>query len=198
VSARQIMTADDVRRAITRIGHEIVERHGQVNHLALFGVERRGSTLAARLAEAIAAASGTRPPVGSIDVTPWRDDRPRVRSPVGDHDSVPPTTAGALPFDPSAMTVVLVDDVLFTGRTVRAAMQALTDQGRPAAVRVAVLVDRGHRELPIRADHVGRNIPTARHEDVQVRLREVDGGDDEVVVTAGIDTGPKGENDPRA
>jgi pyrimidine operon attenuation protein/uracil phosphoribosyltransferase len=170
------MTADDVRRALARIGHEIVEKHGRPEGLALVGIERRGALLAGRIGRAIEAAHGVRLPVASIDVTPYRDDRPR------EDRGAAPDPPRKLPFDPASATVILVDDVLFTGRTVRAALQALTEVGRPAAVRVAVLVDRGHRELPIRADHVGRNIPTARGEDVQVRLQELDGGEDEVVV----------------
>jgi pyrimidine operon attenuation protein/uracil phosphoribosyltransferase len=174
VSSRQILTAEEIRRAIVRIGHEIVEKHGGIEHLALVGVERRGVPLARRIAEAIAASTGTQLPVGSLDITFYRDDRiSRERG--------PELRGQDLPFDPTAMTIVIVDDVLYTGRTVRAAMDALVDRGRPATVRLAVLVDRGHRELPIRADHVGKNVPTARDEVVHVRVREVD-GEDEVLI----------------
>jgi pyrimidine operon attenuation protein / uracil phosphoribosyltransferase len=174
---RRIMDAEDIRRAVVRIGHEIVEKHGRPQDLALVGIERRGAILAQRVGSVIEAIHGVRLPVGAIDITPYRDDRPPFAG------SGPATTVvRPLPFDVASATIVLIDDVLFTGRTVRAALQALTAYGRPAAVRVAVLVDRGHRELPVRADHVGRNIPTAREEDVAVRLSELDGGDDEVLV----------------
>lgn len=174
MSSRQILTADEIRRALIRIGHEIVEKHGGADGLALVGIERRGVPLAERVAEAIAATTGVRLPVGSLDITFYRDDLTRT----GD---APEMKGQNLPFDLAATTVVIVDDVLYTGRTVRAAMDALVDVGRPAAVRLAVLVDRGHRELPIRADHVGKNVPTARDEIVHVRLRETDGTDEVVI-----------------
>ncbi len=174
MSSRQIMTADEVRRALVRIGHEIVEKHGGTDDLALVGVLRRGVPLAARIADAIEANEGVRVPVGSLDITFHRDDRsPPIRG--------PQLKGSDLPFDPAATTIVIVDDVLYTGRTVRAAMDALVDHGRPAAVRLAVLVDRGHRELPIRADHVGKNVPTARDEVVRVRITEVDGNDEVLI-----------------
>jgi pyrimidine operon attenuation protein/uracil phosphoribosyltransferase len=175
VSARQIMTGDEVRRALVRISHEIVEKHGGVAGLALVGVQRRGVPLAHRIAEAIEAHEGTRPPVGSLDITFYRDDRVRV-------EGAPVLRGADLPFELSEQTVVIVDDVLYTGRTTRAAMDALIEVGRPQAIRLAVLVDRGHRELPIRADHVGKNVPTAREEVIRVHLSEFDGGDDEVVI----------------
>jgi len=169
------MTADDVRRALVRISHEIVEKHGGLNGLAIVGIQRRGVPLAARLASLIEGHEGSRPPVGGLDITFHRDDRA--------HDSRQPQLKGSdLPFALERSTVVIVDDVLYTGRTVRAAMDALVEVGRPQAVRLAVLIDRGHRELPIRADHVGKNVPTAREETVRVHLAEVDGGDDEVVI----------------
>ena len=175
MSSRQILTAEEIRRALVRIGHEIVEKHGGTERLALVGIERRGVPLAERVAEAIAASTGTRLPVGSLDITFYRDDLTTL-------DRGPHLKGQDLPFDPAATTIVIVDDVLYTGRTIRAAMDALVDRGRPAAVRLAVLVDRGHRELPIRADHVGKNVPTSRDEVVHVRLREVDEGEDEVVI----------------
>jgi pyrimidine operon attenuation protein/uracil phosphoribosyltransferase len=169
------MTADDVRRALVRISHEIVEKHGGVAGLALVGVERRGVPLAERLAASIEEHEGVRPPIGRIDITFYRDDLSQVsRTPV--------LKSSDLPFPLESSTLVIVDDVLYTGRTIRAALDALVDVGRPAAVRLAVLVDRGHRELPIRADHVGKNVPTSRDEVIKVHLREVDGGDDEVVI----------------
>jgi len=172
--SRQIMTSDEVRRALVRIGHEIVEKHGGTADLALVGIERRGVPLAHRIAEVIEANEGVRLPVGSLDITFYRDDLTLV-------DRAPRLKGSSLPFDPAATTIVIVDDVLYTGRTIRAAMDALVDQGRPAAVRLAVLVDRGHRELPIRADHVGKNVPTSRDEVVHVRIAEVDEVDEVVI-----------------
>jgi pyrimidine operon attenuation protein/uracil phosphoribosyltransferase len=175
LSSRQIMTADDVRRALVRISHEIVEKHGGTGGLALVGVQRRGVPLAERLADLIEQNERIRLPVGRLDITFHRDDR-SLTSARG-----PQLKGTDLPFTLEDSTVVVVDDVLYTGRTVRAAMDALVDIGRPAAVRLAVLVDRGHRELPIRADHVGKNVPTARDELVSVHLRETD-DQDEVVI----------------
>jgi pyrimidine operon attenuation protein / uracil phosphoribosyltransferase len=175
VTSRQIMTAADVRRALVRISHEIVEKHGGTNGLALVGIQRRGVPLAERLAELIESHEASRPPVGRLDITFHRDDRAAS-------GQQPQLKGTDLPFSLEHSTIVIVDDVLYTGRTVRAAMDALVDVGRPQAVRLAVLVDRGHRELPIRADHVGKNVPTAREETIRVRLREVDGDEDEVVI----------------
>jgi pyrimidine operon attenuation protein/uracil phosphoribosyltransferase len=180
VSARQIMSADQVRRALIRISHEIVEKHGGAEGLALVGIEHRGPALAARLAAAIEDREGVPVPVVALDVTPYRDDRDGVLDP--DAAAVIPD-ARLRPFDPTVTTVVLVDDVLFTGRTARAALDALMDHGRPAAVRLAVLIDRGHRELPIRADHVGKNVPTAHEERVEIRLTEAGAAADEVLLT---------------
>jgi pyrimidine operon attenuation protein/uracil phosphoribosyltransferase len=185
LSSRQIMTADDVRRALVRISHEIVEKHGGTDGLALVGIQRRGVPLAERLAAAIEANEGVRLPVGKLDITFHRDDiSVSAQAPT----KGPQLKGTDLPFPLEASTLVVVDDVLFTGRTVRAAMDALVDVGRPAAVRLAVLVDRGHRELPIRADHVGKNVPSSRDEQVRVRLRETD-GEDEVLIER-TDAGP--------
>jgi pyrimidine operon attenuation protein / uracil phosphoribosyltransferase len=170
MSAREILTADEMRRAIVRISHEIVERQGGTSDLVLVGIQRRGVPLARRIAESIAAHEGGAPPTGALDITFHRDDR-ELRH------GQPVVKGTEIPFELEASTVVLVDDVLFTGRTVRAAMDALVEHGRPRAVRLAVLVDRGHRELPIRADHVGKNVPTSREEVVRVRVAEVDGED---------------------
>jgi pyrimidine operon attenuation protein / uracil phosphoribosyltransferase len=170
MAARSTMDGDQIRRAITRLGHEIVERQGGTDGLVLIGIQRRGVVLAHRLAEAIVAAEHVRLPVGALDISLYRDDLSELAS----YPIVRPTE---LPFDITDRTVVLIDDVLFTGRTVRSALDALTDFGRPRAVRLVVLVDRGHRELPIRADHVGRNIPTARAERVNVHVQELDGID---------------------
>jgi len=170
MSGRQIMTADEIRRAIVRISHELVERHAGTEGLLLVGIQRRGVPLAERLAVAVAEHEGVALPVGALDITFYRDDL----SLIAQHPVVKGTR---LPVDPNGRTVVLVDDVIYTGRTVRAAMDALADFGRPRAIRLAVLVDRGHRELPIRADHVGKNVPTSSDEVVRVSLVEVDGED---------------------
>jgi pyrimidine operon attenuation protein/uracil phosphoribosyltransferase len=163
MSAHQIMSADEIRRALVRISHEIVERHGGAGGLALVGIEHRGPVLAERLAAAIEAREGVRVPVSALDVTTYRDDRD---SAFGTDDAIVLPDPRLRPFDPAVTTIVLVDDVLFTGRTVKAALDAITDYGRPEAVQLAVLVDRGHRELPIRPDFVGKNLPTSTDEDV--------------------------------
>src|SRR5437762_2603355 len=166
-----VFDAADLRRALTRIAHEIVERNHGADHVVLVGMYTRGVALARRLADAITSFEGVAVPVGTLDVSFYRDDiRLRPVAPLG------PTEVP----DITGRVVVLVDDVLFTGRTARAALDALLELGRPRAVQLAVLVDRGHRELPLRADYVGKNLPTRVTEDVQVRLAEVDGGDDAV------------------
>ena len=174
MAEREILSADEIRRALVRIAHEIVEKHGGAADLALVGIQRRGVPLAGRIATSIGEHEGVTVPVGAVDITFYRDDLSMIA-----HQPVVKGTD--LPFDPTSLTVVLVDDVLYTGRTVRAAMDALMDFGRPKAIRLAVLVDRGHRELPIRADHVGKNVPTSREEVVKVRLHEVDGADQVVI-----------------
>jgi pyrimidine operon attenuation protein/uracil phosphoribosyltransferase len=169
MTSRRIMTADEIRRAVIRISHEIVEKQAGTAGLVLVGIQRRGVPLARRLADAIAEHEGAELPVGALDIEFYRDDARLGHAPI--------VKGTELPFDVDDATVVLVDDVLYTGRTVRAAMDALREFGRPRAVRLAVLVDRGHRELPIRADHVGKNVPTSREEVVRVRVREVDDED---------------------
>ena len=165
-----------IRRTLMRLAHEVVESNAGVEGLVLVGIQRRGVTLAHRIAEAIGSFE-TPPPIGSLDVTMHRDDFERS----GLRGTPMPTE---LP-EVEGQTVVLVDDVLFTGRTIRAALDALNDYGRPRMIRLAVLVDRGHRELPIRADIVGKNIPTAREDDVRVLLAEDDGRDAVIVVPGG-------------
>ena len=166
-----VFDADDLRRAVTRIAHEIIERNHGAGDVVLVGLYTRGVALAHRLAAAIASFEGVTIPVGALDATFYRDDIGlRAIAPIG------PTEVP----DIAAKVAVLVDDVLFTGRTVRAALDALLELGRPRSVQLAVLVDRGHRELPVRADFVGKNLPTGALEDVRVCLREVDGGDDVV------------------
>jgi pyrimidine operon attenuation protein/uracil phosphoribosyltransferase len=166
----RIFAADDLRRAHTRIAHEIVERNHGATELVLIGLYTRGVAVARRLAAVIEGIEGVSVPVGALDVAFYRDDITlRPVQPLGPTD---------VPVDVSGRVVVLVDDVLYTGRTVRAAMDALTELGRPRAVQLAVLVDRGHRELPIRADFVGKNVPTSHADDVRVCLAEVDGTPD--------------------
>ena len=173
-----LLAADDVRRAITRIAHEIVEREPDASQLAIVGIRTRGDVLAVRLRDALRAIDGREMPIGSLDITLYRDDLTRI----GYSPTVHRTD---IPFSVDDRVVVLVDDVLFTGRTIRAAMDALVDYGRPRAIRLAVLVDRGHRELPIRADFVGKNIATALGDDVRVRLVGSDGRD-EVELAQGV------------
>jgi pyrimidine operon attenuation protein/uracil phosphoribosyltransferase len=171
---RVVLDAEDISRALTRMAHQILEANRGAHGLVLAGIPRRGVPLAERLADAIADSEGIRLPVGALDITMYRDDlRSHPTRPVG-HTRMPAGVDDAV--------VVLVDDVLFSGRTVRAALDALGDLGRPRAVRLAVLVDRGHRQLPIRADHVGKNLPTSADERVLVRLAETDGVN-EVVIT---------------
>jgi pyrimidine operon attenuation protein/uracil phosphoribosyltransferase len=173
--AKQIFTADDIRRAVTRIAHEIAERNEGVREIVLVGIRRRGLPLAQRIAATLADIEGVRVPVGVLDITLYRDDL-SMRGPA------PVVHATSIPVDITGRIVVLVDDVLYTGRTVRAALDALNDIGRPARIQLAVLIDRGHRELPIRADFVGKNVPTARDERIETFLHEVDGGDDGVSI----------------
>ena len=175
----QVLDDTALDRALTRIAHEIVEQAGGEG-VALVGIKTRGVTLAERIAEKITGIEGTRPPVGALDITLYRDDlRLKAEQPV--------VRGTEIPFPIKGRTVVLVDDVLFTGRTIRAAMDALMDLGRPRIIRLAVLVDRGHRELPIRPDYIGKNLPTSRRESVAVMLREHDGVD-RVVIQEPIDS----------
>jgi pyrimidine operon attenuation protein/uracil phosphoribosyltransferase len=167
---KAVLTPEEIRRALTRVSHEILERtHGGAG-VVLLGIPTRGVYLARRLAGRIGEFEGEPPPVGSLDVTLHRDDLRLRPARALQRTQVPP---GGV----DGMTVVLVDDVLFSGRTIRAALDALNDLGRPRAVQLAVLVDRGHRELPIRADYVGKNLPTAHREKVRVQLSEIDGED---------------------
>ena len=166
-----VMEADDIRRALTRIAHEIVEKNQGVQQLALVGILTRGAPMAERLAALLQKIEETPVPVGKLDIGLYRDDY------ASNPASRPTLLPTAIPFDVNDRHIVLVDEVLFTGRTVRAALTALLDLGRPASIQLAVLVDRGHRELPIRPDFVGKNLPTSRFEHVEVHLKEVDGED---------------------
>jgi pyrimidine operon attenuation protein / uracil phosphoribosyltransferase len=168
-----VMDADRIGRSLMRIAHEIVERNRGVEELALVGIRTRGVPIAKRLAQAIKDINGHEIPTGALDITLYRDDL--MRHPVGPQPLIRRTE---IPFSIDNKKILLVDDVLYTGRTVRAALDALIDFGRPKAIQLVVLVDRGHRELPIKADYVGKNLPTSLSESVQVRLTEVDGRDD--------------------
>jgi pyrimidine operon attenuation protein/uracil phosphoribosyltransferase len=170
-----ILDAASVERALRRIAHEIVERNGGTDALLLVGIRRRGVPLAQRIAATIQSLESRPVPLGSLDITLYRDD-------LTQRSDRPQVQRTDVPVDVSGRTVVLVDDVLYTGRTVRAALDALMDLGRPARIQLAVVVDRGHRELPIRADYVGKNVPTSRQEVVEVRVREVDGRDEVAVL----------------
>ncbi len=177
-----VMDGEAVQRAITRIAHEILERNKGAGNLALVGIVTRGAVLAAQLAERIAEIEGVTLPVGMLDISFYRDDlATRLNPEVRRTD---------IPFDVEGRDIVLVDDVLFTGRTIRAAMDAIMDYGRPRSVQLAVLVDRGHRELPIRADYVGKNVPSSSAEQVRVFLEGHDGRDAvEILVANGVATG---------
>jgi len=160
------MNGDDITRVIRRISHEILEMHRGAEDLVIIGIHTRGVLLARQLAETISEFEGCNVPVGELDVGRYRDDL--------DHRTEPPQRQTKIPVDITGMHVIVVDDVLFTGRTVRAGLDALTDIGRALTTELAVLIDRGHRELPIRADYVGKNLPTSRDETVRVRLKETD------------------------
>ncbi len=166
----RLMEAQDMNRALTRIAHEILERNAGCDDICLVGIRRRGEPLAREIAGRIEAIEGKTVPVGTIDITLYRDDL-TAASP----DSAPRVNETRIPFPIAGKRVVLVDDVLFTGRTARAAIDALFELGRPAQIQLAILVDRGHRELPIRADYVGKNIPTSHTELIAVKVPEIDG-----------------------
>lgn len=173
MSEKIIMTADDIRRTLARIAHEIIERHKTVEHLTLVGVHTRGVPLAQRLARIIESFEGTKIPVGSLDISLHRDDHY-----TNGYKSKVVVNKTNIPFGIENNNIILVDDVLYTGRSIRAAMDALVDLGRPHSIQLAVLVDRGHRELPIRADYVGKNVPSAKGEEIQVRMAEIDSTDE--------------------
>jgi pyrimidine operon attenuation protein / uracil phosphoribosyltransferase len=175
----EVMDADRMSRALTRIAHEILERNRGVDELAIVGIRTRGVTIARRLARALREINGTDVPTGALDITLYRDDL--MRHAVGPQPLIRRTE---IPFSIDDRKILLVDDVLYTGRTIRAALDALIDFGRPRAIQLVVLVDRGHRELPIKPDYVGKNVPTSLKQSVQVRLQEVDGVD-EVVIEEG-------------
>jgi pyrimidine operon attenuation protein/uracil phosphoribosyltransferase len=167
-----VLREDDMRRALTRIAHEIAERNAGDTNIALVGIHRRGAVLAARLRAILQELLGTAVALGDLDIAFYRDDVASTRP------EAPVLHSSHIDFDIDGRTIVIVDDVLYTGRTVRAAIEALFDYGRPQRVQLAVLTDRGHRELPIRPDYVGKNLPTSRVERVNVRVVEIDGTDE--------------------
>ena len=186
---RVVLDRADVARTLVRIAHEIVERTGGED-VAIVGIHRRGAPLAARLRDRVAELTGDNVPLGTVDISFYRDDLGMRRS-----DAQPVVHASEIDFAVDGRTVVLVDDVLYTGRTVRAAIGALFDYGRPRRVQLAVLADRGHRELPIRPDYVGKNLPTARDERVNVRVMELDGVDEVTIARAGAPGAPAADGD---
>jgi pyrimidine operon attenuation protein/uracil phosphoribosyltransferase len=171
-----ILTAEDIRRALVRIAHEIIERNKATEHLILVGIHTRGVPLAKRLASNIETSNELKIPVGALDISLHRDDLFSL-------DLLPIVHYTDIPVDIAGKTIVLVDDVLYTGRSVRAAMDALINLGRPLSIQLAALVDRGHREMPIRADYVGKNIPSSQHEEIQVKLVETDGIDEVAIAS---------------
>ncbi|MDP3790481.1 MAG: bifunctional pyr operon transcriptional regulator/uracil phosphoribosyltransferase PyrR [Candidatus Omnitrophota bacterium] len=174
----KILDKDAIEKSLKRIAHEIIENSADMDDTVLIGIKNRGSYIAERLADKIKEIAGSRPKVGALDITLYRDDLTQV-------SEQPIVHATEIDFDIDQKRIVLVDDVLFTGRTIRCALDALIDFGRPGKIQLAVLVDRGHRELPIRADYVGKNVPTAINEVVEVRLTEPDGKDEVVICEKG-------------
>ena len=170
-----IMTPEDIKRSLARITHEIIERNKTTGHLVLVGMRTRGVPLAKRLAADMEDLEGLKVPVGALDISLYRDDLALL-------DKQPTVQRTDIPVNIDGKSVVLVDDVLYTGRSARAAMDALIDLGRPQSIQLAVLIDRGHRELPIRADYIGKNIPSSRHEEIKVQLVETDGIDEVIIV----------------
>ena len=175
-----IMTPEDIRRTLARVAHEIIERNKDIDKLILVGMRTRGVPLARRLAANIEEFEKATIPIGALDISLYRDDLSSL-------ELQPIVQRTDIPTNVDDKSIVLVDDVLFTGRSIRAAMDALTDLGRPRSIQLAVLVDRGHRELPIRADYVGKNMPSSRHEEIQVQLQETDGIDEVAIMPAPID-----------
>lgn len=175
---KQVFTKEEIERAVTRISHEIIENNKGVKNLAIVGIRTRGYVLAERIAKVIDNLYGTKLDVGALDITFYRDDLSVVAEQPVIHNT-------EIEFDIENKNIVLVDDVLYTGRTIRCALDALIDFGRPGTIQLAVLIDRGHRELPIRADYVGKNIPTSQEELVQVKLQEIDSEDNVAIISKG-------------
>lgn len=183
MSKKIIMTPEDIGRTLARIAHEIIERNKAIEHLILVGMHTRGVPLAKRLAANIQDFHELKIPVGALDIGPYRDDLSSL-------NQRPMLNRTQIPADINGKSVVLVDDVLYTGRSIRAAMDALIDLGRPQSIQLAVLIDRGHRELPIRADYIGKNIPSSRYEKIQVRLEETDGIDEVAIIELSLEPTP--------
>jgi pyrimidine operon attenuation protein/uracil phosphoribosyltransferase len=176
MTEKVLMTEEDIRRTLARIAHEIIERSKSLDNIVLIGMYTRGVPLAKRLALNIQKYTNSLVPVGSLDIIRYRDDLPNK-------ENLPKVTRTEVPFSVVGKSVILVDDVLYTGRSIRAAMDAIIDLGRPQSIQLIVLIDRGHRELPIRADYVGKNLPSARDEEIAVKLKETDGIDEVAIVT---------------
>ena len=179
MSTKVIMTQEDIKRTLARIAHELIERNELIEDLILVGMHTRGVPLARRLAANIESFAEAKIPVGTLDISLYRDD-------ISSLDLKPLVKLTDIPATIDGKSIVLVDDVLYTGRSIRAAMDALTDLGRPRLIQLAVLVDRGHRELPIRADYVGKNIPSSKHEEIKVKLKETDGVDEVAIITTPV------------
>ncbi len=190
MTKKTIMTPEDIRRSLARIAHEIIERNRTTEHLVLVGMRTRGVPLAKRLVANMEDLEGLKIPVGALDISLYRDDLSSL-------NPQPTVQRTDIPVNIDGKSVVLVDDVLYTGRSTRAAMDALIDLGRPQSIQLAVLIDRGHRELPIRADYVGRNIPSSRHEEIRVQLVETDGIDEVVIVKNSQDLASSGRIEDR-
>lgn len=182
MSEKIVLTSQDIRRTLARISHEIIERNKATEEIVLIGLHTRGVPLASRLAANIETFEGTKVPVGSLDFSLYRDD-------LASRNLTPVVKSTDIPVNIDDKTIILVDDVLFTGRSIRAAMDALIDIGRPRAIKLAVFIDRGHRELPIRPDYTGKNIPSSSSEDIQVKLTETDGMDEVTIITASKEEG---------
>jgi len=179
MSEKVLMTEEDIRRTLARIAHEIIERSKLLDNIVLIGMYTRGVPLAKRLAQNILSYTAIEIPVGALDIFPYRDDIPH-------HDIHPKVTRSEIPFSIVGKSVIVVDDVLYTGRSIRAAMDGIIDLGRPQSIQLIVLIDRGHRELPIRADYVGKNVPSALDEQIAVKLKETDGIDEVAIISPAI------------
>ena len=190
MTKQTVMTSEDIRRSLARIAHEIIERNKTTEHLVLVGMHTRGVPLAKRLVAKMGDLEGLKIPVGALDIYPYRDDLSSL-------NPQPTVQRTDIPVRIDDKSVVLVDDVLYTGRSARAAMDALIDLGRPRSIQLAVLIDRGHRELPVRADYVGKNIPSSRHEEIKVQLMETDGIDRVVIVKNNQEAAPQLQTENR-
>jgi pyrimidine operon attenuation protein/uracil phosphoribosyltransferase len=179
MTEKVLMTEEDIRRTLARIAHEIIERSKSLDNIVLIGMYTRGVPLAKRLALNMQNYTGSTVPVGSLDIVRYRDDLPNK-------ENLPKVTRTEVPFSVVGKSVILVDDVLYTGRSIRAAMDAIIDLGRPQSIQLIVLIDRGHRELPIRADYVGKNMPSSRDEEIAVKLQETDGMDEVILSPAAV------------